>query len=194
MNPQKRQLLSIGLGYKAAIFVLLYLSSFLPAFDKSSPHVYSRWDSIHYQAIAENGYQFENQWAFFPAIPFIISLFPSQLLANVAIGLISLPTITTFYDLSLTTLKDPSLAYVSTLLSIFTSSPAIVHISGYAEPLFTFCAYRGILECSRRRWFRAALCFMFASALRSNGILLSGFLVWNLAAHPILFCQKVIQN
>jgi GPI mannosyltransferase 2 len=187
----KTQLLLIGLAYKAVVFTLLFAAGYLPDFDQSSPHVYSRWDSIHYESVAKTGYMFEHQWAFFPAVPFIFSLLPSQLASGVLIGFISIPTIPTLYDLSLVTLKSPSLAYIATLLSIFTSSPAVVHVAGYAEPLFTFCAYRGLLECTRGHWYLAATFFMIASSLRSNGILLAGFLVWHLLASPLLLNRKV---
>jgi GPI mannosyltransferase 2 len=184
------QLLFIGLAYKAFVFALLFAAGYLPDFDKSSPHVYSRWDSIHFETLAQTGYKFEHQWAFFPGVPFVSSFLPSQLASGIFIGLFSIPTIPALYDLSVVALKSPSLAYVATLLSIFTSSPAVVHVSGYAEPLFTFCTYRGLLECSRRHWYFAALYFMIASSIRANGILLAGFLLWSLLVHPFLFKRK----
>src|ERR1700744_3804927 len=118
----KARLLAIGLAYKTVVFALLFVTRYLPDFDQSSPFVYSRWDTIHYSSLAENGYAFEHQWAFFPGIPLISALFPSQLAAGVLIGLTSLPTITTLYDLSYITLGSADLAYTSSLLSIFTSS------------------------------------------------------------------------
>ena len=187
----KNKLLLIGLAYKTTVYFILFISRVLPDFDQSSSHVYSHWDTIHYESLAQSGYKFEHQWAFFPGIPFITSLIPSQLASGILIGLISIPTIPTLFDLSLAVLKLPNLAYLTTLLSIFTSSPAIIHIAGYAEPLFTFCSYRGMLECTRAHWYSAALYFMIASALRSNGILLAGFHIWHLIAYPLLFNGRV---
>ena len=187
----KFTLLCIGLAYKATVFLILLIASRLPDFDQSSPHLSSRWDSLHFQALAQNGYLFEHQWAFFPAIPFVISYFPNHFISGTLIGFISIPSTLALFDLSLALFKSPNFAYLSALLSIFSSSPHIVHISGCAEPLFAFCSYRGMLECSRRRWLYAAVYFTLASALRSNGILLAGFHIWYLISLPILFGRAV---
>ena len=187
----KTQLLLIGLGFKAVVFALLFLSGYLPDFDQSSPHVYSRWDALHYDAITKHGYSFEHQFAFFPGAPFFAGLLPSQLPSGLVFGLLSIPSAAALYDLSLQTLSSPSIAYLSTLLSIFTSSPAVFHISGTPEPIFAFCTYRGLLECSYKRWYRAAILFMIAGSLRSNGILLAGFHLWYLLVHPFLTSGKV---
>jgi Gpi18-like mannosyltransferase len=187
----KTQLVWIALGHKAVSLLILFASGYLPDFDQSSPHTHSRWDTLHYAAISKHGYSFENQFAFFPGAPFFAALFPSQLTAGIVFGLFSIPSTIALYDLSLLVLKSPSKAYLAALLSIFTSSPAVVHISGCPEPLFTFCTYRGLLECARKRWYAAALLFMIAGTLRSNGILLAGFHLWYLLIRPFITTRKV---
>lgn len=47
-----------------------------------------------------------------------------------------------------------------------------------------------MLYCAQSNWFLATLCFTFASTFRSNGILLSGFILWGLLIQPFLTTAK----
>lgn len=48
-----------------------------------------------------------------------------------------------------------------------------------------------MLHCARTQWFSASVCFALASAFRSNGILLGGFVVWGMLVQPFLDRKRV---
>ncbi len=48
-----------------------------------------------------------------------------------------------------------------------------------------------MLHCAHGNWITATLSFIIASAFRSNGIFLSGFLVWGLVVEPLINRRKV---
>jgi phosphatidylinositol glycan class V len=43
-----------------------------------------------------------------------------------------------------------------------------------------------MLSCARSRYFSASIYFALAGTFRSNGILLSGFILWDMIAEPFL--------
>lgn len=114
---------------------------------------------------------------------------------------------TTLYELTLRLTGSPQMALLSSLLSLLPSSPATLRLVPYTEPFFTFLSYKGMfrihldqhelnvmsvgmLYCANSNWFRALACFWFASYFRSNGFLLSGFIVWGMLVEPVLLRQK----
>jgi phosphatidylinositol glycan class V len=48
-----------------------------------------------------------------------------------------------------------------------------------------------MLACTRNQWTRASLYFALATTVRSNGILLSGFIIWGLTILPFVLGQAV---
>lgn len=94
------------------------------------------------------------------------------------------------YDLSLHHFRSHSLAFLSAALSVFSSSPAALKLAPYNEPFFTYLSYRGMLACARSKWAAASICFTMASMFRSNGIFLSGFILWGMLVTPLLTRQK----
>ena len=67
---------------RIAIFCLIVFSgSFGIEYDSSSTvwmgksivTKFIRWDAVHFLAIAQNGYQFEQQFAFFPGLPLVLN-------------------------------------------------------------------------------------------------------------------------
>lgn len=49
----------------------------------------------------------------------------------------------------------------------------------------------GMYACTQNKWLTATVYFAVAGAFRSNGILLSGFILWGLMVQPFLFGKKV---
>ncbi|RJE25290.1 hypothetical protein PHISCL_02379 [Aspergillus sclerotialis] len=144
----------------------------------SVPLRFVRWDSIYYVDIAENGYVFEQEWAFGYGYTKVLR-FLSPILA--------------LYRLTLNvfghqTAPQRLLAYVSAALHII--SPAGAFLSApYGESLFSFLNLSGFYIYSSALYddrigkgsFRnakvltSAVLFAAATMVRSNGIL-SGFL------------------
>ena len=66
---------------------LLLLPQFTPAWDDAASAVldpeylwlqgFLRWDTLYFEKIARNGYQLENEFAFMPGLPWLMSHFRS---------------------------------------------------------------------------------------------------------------------
>ena len=162
------------------LLLLRALTHFVPPFDEAAAHdPLVRWDAIHFLAIAKDGYTYEHNWAFFPALPAIIrsaGLLPTSAL----ITCISLDGLRILFELSTEVLGSSSLARIVTILALLPSSPIPLFLVPYNEPFFTYLSYRGMLYSSRSQWLKAAVSFALASCFRSNGIFLAGFIIWGL--------------
>ncbi|KAG1746094.1 glycosyltransferase family 76 protein [Suillus lakei] len=208
-----RTLLIISVVVRLAVWALASISAYLlPLFDaspsiwisgKSPSSVLLRWDAFHFVHIAREGYVYEYEWAFFNGVPLLMRIsahlqalagFSSNewgMLLRGGAGMAILCDSThVLYYLSLHHLRSPSLAFLSTALSIFSSSPAALRLASYSEPFFTYLSYRGMLACVRSKWTAASICFALASMFRSNGMLLSGFILWGMLVTPFLTGQK----
>ncbi|OJA12980.1 hypothetical protein AZE42_06540 [Rhizopogon vesiculosus] len=207
-----RDLLVLSLLVRLAIWSLALLSAYLlPLFDASPsiwnsgtiPSVLLRWDAFHFAHIAEKGYVYEHEWAFFNGVPLLMHV-SAQLQALAGFGsnnwatllqggacmAILCDSIQVLYHLSLHHLHSPSLAFLSTALSLFSSSPVALRLASYSEPFFTYLSYRGMLACARSQWTVASLCFTLAGLFRSNGMFLSGFIIWGMLVTPFLTGRK----
>ncbi|KAJ6558584.1 glycosyltransferase family 76 protein [Mycena vulgaris] len=166
---------------------LLLLAHLFPPFDAATPHLLLRWDALHFLHIARSGYVYEHEWAWLPGLPFLLSLFPNSPLAPTLLSLaIACDASETMYSLSLHHLGSPALAKLAAVLALLPSSPATLFLAPYTEPFFTYLSYKGMLYCATSRYFAAAIAFTLAAAFRSNGFLLSGFIVWGLLVQPYL--------
>jgi phosphatidylinositol glycan class V len=164
-----------------------------------------RWDAFHFAHVAQDGHSYEHEWAFFPALPFVMHV-SGSLLSSIGFGSSSPDRSTmllggtilaalfdstrVLYHLSLHHLRSPSAAFLATALSLLSSSPATLRFASYNEPFFTYFSYRGMLACARSQWLTASVWFALASAFRSNGILLCGFIVWGMLVTPYLSARR----
>ncbi|PVF97465.1 mannosyltransferase [Serendipita vermifera] len=196
-------------GYRIACAAVLLLCGFLPAFD-ASHHVISptststslldrfisttvRWDTFHYLEIARSGYHYEHLFAFLPGTPTVMrmasafSVYDAQsiMLWGSWVVILLCSTTKTLYDLTLEHTHSRDLAVLATVSSIFTTSPATLLHAPYSEPFFAFLSFRGMLYSSRRMWLKATLMFSVASLFRSNGVILSGYIIWGILLEPL---------
>ena len=152
----------------------------------------SSWDGEHYLLIAEEGYKYETNLAFFPLYPLLIRavtytvLVPLQhiglemhsimLIAGVMVNLVAFP-IASYYLYKLTALKypqDPIVSHIAVFL--FTINPANIFMSGvYTECLFSLFSYACIYYLFAGKSGRASLYLALACGTRSNGIALCIF-------------------
>ena len=202
------------LGRVLTAAFIISLTYLLPLFDSSPqlilnssvpPWISSllRWDAFHFAHVAQEGHAYEHTWAFFPALPSIMRV-SGHLLSRVGLtspdlagSLVGGPVLAATFDstrvlyrLSLHHLGSPSAAFLAAVLSLLSSSPATLRFAPYTEPFFTYCSYRGMWACARSQWFAASVWFAFASAFRSNGIFLSGFVLWGTLVVPCLSARK----
>ncbi|KIO23823.1 glycosyltransferase family 76 protein [Tulasnella calospora MUT 4182] len=166
-----------------------------------------RWDVFHFANIALNGYTHEHLFAFFPGTPFLMRLFAEAglrvfnvvgftdrtsvlegdvLLGGAAASLLLCDWTGDLYDLTVAVGGTPSMAKLTTLLSLLPLSPSTLLFAPYAEPFFATLSYKGILACHRKKWIKATVCFMLATAFRSNGTMLAGFIIWSLFVEPLV--------
>ncbi|KAH0826989.1 glycosyltransferase family 76 protein [Lanmaoa asiatica] len=162
-----------------------------------------RWDAFHFAQVAQEGHVYEHAWAFFPALPLSCAC-PGHILsraglssADVVAPLLGGAVLAAIFDstrvlyrLSLHHLRSPSAAFLAAALSLLSSSPATLRFAPYSEPFFTYCSYQGMWSCARSRWFSASVWFALASAFRSNGIFLAGFIAWGMLVEPYLSARK----
>lgn len=153
----------------------------------------SRWDAEHFLFIAERGYLFEHNFAFFPLLPVVLRglaetlLWPlsgwlsvrGRLLVAVALGnsALFLLSVVALHALSRTVLQDRRLALLSSLLYCVT--PANVFMTaGYSESLFAALTFGGLFLLEKGFPLRACLALGIATAARSNGLVNAGFLLY----------------
>lgn len=153
-------LLRLAVLSRAVTFLLLQLTVRLPLFDASPLLVstgrpFLRWDTFHFLHVAEQGYAYEHEWAFFPGVPIVMhamaslvrlvhtSEHRSDLLLGGVAAAVTCDTTRTLYALSLHHLQSPQLAFLVSLLSLLPSSPVTLQYAPYSEPFFTYFSYKG---------------------------------------------------
>ncbi|XP_053744132.1 palmitoyltransferase ZDHHC18-A [Synchiropus splendidus] len=160
----------------------------------------SHWDAEHFLFIAERGYLYEHNFAFFPLFPIVLRglaetlLWPlsgclsvrGRLLVAVALGngVLFLLSVVALHALSRVVLQDRRLALLSSLLYCVT--PANVFMTaGYSESLFAALTFGGLYLLEKGFTFRACLALSIATAARSNGLVNIGFLLYLPSLHAI---------
>ncbi|XP_042544689.1 GPI mannosyltransferase 2 [Dipodomys spectabilis] len=153
----------------------------------------SRWDAEHFLFIAEHGYLYEHNFAFFPGFPLAL-LVGSELLRPlrgllsqrscllIAVALLnslfSVLAAVTLHDLGCLVLHCPHQAFYAALL--FCLSPANVFLTaGYSEALFAFLTFSAMGQLERGRGWTSGLLFALATGVRSNGLVSVGFLLYS---------------
>ena len=164
---------------------------------------FDNWDSEYYIYIAQHGYTFLQSMAFFPLYPWLmwlvgrVLLFPLNfiladrslfLLAGTLINCSVFPlAATALYLLTLLQTDNQRLSIVTVLL--FCVNPASIFMSAvYTESLFAFCTFIGLCLLISEHCWNASLMFALASATRSNGTVLAGFI----AFHHLQYLYRTI--
>jgi GPI mannosyltransferase 2 len=154
---------------------------------------FRRWDALYFLHIAEHGYSYENTLAFFPLFPLSVRvvanslLLPLQYCASYAnVLLVSAVLVnflsfvlsaTTLYQLSKQLLCNDALAYRA--VQLYCVNPASIFFSAaYSEPMYALLAWQGMLAIERNRQLFAACCFALSGAVRSNGLINIGFVLY----------------
>ncbi|GAN01003.1 dolichol-p-mannose mannosyltransferase [Mucor ambiguus] len=211
------RLVTIGLAIAVYFFTGSYDSSGeiqLKASAKCALNVFLRWDALYFLHIAEKGYVFEQETAFFPVMPLLAKLLantvflPLQgLLGNRYTLLLSGVTVANvsfvlaagaFYKLTIAVLpKNKQLAYVSSI-AFCLSPPAMFMSSFYTESIFALMTFTGMRWAIEKKYMQSALIWGIASAVRSNAIVYAGFffydLVWIRLIHRKNFVTGVLRS
>ncbi|CAG8489473.1 13198_t:CDS:2 [Ambispora gerdemannii] len=188
------------------------VSTLLTAKNSSSSTVlqaFLRWDAFYFLHLAEEGYVYEQEHAFFPLFPILvrgianfIKLFPliSTFIVSyertvlLVIGVLLsnfffVAAAVAIYNLSIAIFHNKRFAWITAIFYIL--SPSCIFMSSlYTESLFAFLSFLGMRYVVEKRYWRAAFVWAFASFTRSNGIAYAGFFVFNL----ILKKDDIINN
>ncbi|KAL2084979.1 hypothetical protein ACEWY4_020497 [Coilia grayii] len=152
-----------------------------------------RWDAQHFLFIAERGYVFEHNFAFFPLLPVLLRCVAAGLLwplgswltlhgrLLVAIALVNsalfVLSVAALYGLGCLVLQDRRLSLLSALLYCLT--PANVFLmAGYSESLFAALTFGGLWLLEQGSTTKACLVLGLATGARANGIVNVGFLLY----------------
>ncbi|XP_060703517.1 palmitoyltransferase ZDHHC18-A isoform X1 [Hemiscyllium ocellatum] len=155
---------------------------------------FSCWDAQHFLFIAEFGYVYEHNFAFLPLFPVSLRvvaetvlsplrcflnlhsrLLLSAVLLNAVIFILSAVVL---YHLGGVVLRDRRLAFLSSLL--FCLTPANVFMSAaYSESMFMLLTFGGMLNLEKGWLVTSCFLFSLSAAVRSNGIVNAGFLLYS---------------
>lgn len=181
----------------AFVVLALRLLSFVTRFDVSGS-VFGRWDAVHFFAIAERGYAFEQQGAFQPGWHVLLRL-AGTLVATLRALFASTPSpggITT-EDIELAALGLNLLFRTASTVALYRLAVPLVGrgralLAGilhalppapapgltYTEPAFALALFGGLLALRRGGWVRAALYFAAATSVRATGVFAAPVLAW----------------
>ncbi|XP_065713325.1 GPI mannosyltransferase 2 [Patagioenas fasciata] len=164
----------------------------------------SRWDAEHFLFIAERGYLYEHNCAFFPLYPLSLragaeaALWPlrrllrlrSRLLLSAALlnSLFAVLAAAALYKLGCAVLRCRRAAFLAAAL--FCVSPANVFLAAaYSESMFCCLAFGAMWRLERGQRWRGALLFSLATGARANGVVNAGFLLYSCAKRLALQLQ-----
>ncbi|KAM6399483.1 GPI mannosyltransferase 2 [Rhynochetos jubatus] len=154
----------------------------------------SRWDAEHFLFIAERGYLYEHNCAFFPLYPLSVralaegALWPLQrllrlrsrlLLSAVLLNsLFSVLAAAALYKLGCVVLRCRGVAFLAAVL--FSVSPANVFMAAaYSESMFAFLAFSAMWQLEKGQSWLSGLLFSLASGVRANGLINAGFFLYS---------------
>ncbi|XP_010166839.1 GPI mannosyltransferase 2 [Antrostomus carolinensis] len=154
----------------------------------------SHWDAEHFLFIAERGYLYEHNCAFFPLYPLSLragaeaALWPLQpllrlrsrllLSATLLNSLFSALAAAALYELGCVVLRCRRLAFLAALL--FSLSPANVFMAAaYSESMFAFLVFSAMWQLEKGQSWLSGLLFSLASGVRANGLINAGFFLYS---------------
>lgn len=153
----------------------------------------SHWDAEHFIFIAERGYIYEHNFAFFPLFPLILRLLAAtalwpicgfltmhgRLVLAVAIvnSILFVISAVALYKLSRLVVQNRKLALVAVLMYCLTPANVFM-VAGYSETLFAALTFSGLWLLEKRFTIGACLLLGFATGARANGLVNAGFLLY----------------
>ncbi|XP_065888631.1 GPI mannosyltransferase 2-like isoform X2 [Dysidea avara] len=153
---------------------------------------FTRWDSEWLLHVAHHGYQYEQCVAFFPLYPLMVHVLYRLaspwvpllhdkdiiLVCGVCVNICAfLLAGLVLFKLTNQMFHNPRLSHMTIIL--FCINPAIVFMTTtYTESLFTLLVFTGLWALHNDLTWTSAIIFSLATLTRSNGIILSGYLVW----------------
>lgn len=158
----------------------------------------SRWDAEHFLFIAEHGYVYEHNCAFFPLFPLSLRAaagavlwplqgslcFRSRLLLSAALlnTIFSALASWALYELGCVVLQCRRQAFLAATL--FCITPANVFMAAaYSESMFALLAFGAMWQLEKGHLWASTLLLSLTSGVRANGVINAGFLLYAQAKH-----------
>ncbi|CAG8629555.1 7982_t:CDS:2 [Paraglomus occultum] len=195
--------------YDSAADVLFQANSLLQKLFNLTFRAFLRWDAFYFLHLAEEGYVYEQEHAFFPVLPLVIRFFGNYvlwplewlllkkqvlLLAGILVSNFSFVCATgMIYKLTLSISNDHKFSLITALFYILTPSNIFMS-SLYAESLFAVLSFMGMRWVMQGNFWKAALVWSVASGVRSNGITYIGFFVFELLKSHAGGCKHLIKK
>ncbi|KAJ1723026.1 ER membrane glycoprotein subunit of the GPI transamidase complex-like protein [Coemansia erecta] len=171
------------------------ISALCNRFARGLAQVVVRWDAFYFVHIADAGYVYEQEHAFFPLLPLLMRMLNSTVLLPLAsavgrqLSLIVAGVIVsnvsfvlaaaTLYKLGAETMRNERLAYIAALMYVI--APSNIFMSAVCtESLFALVVFLAMLFIGRRNYLLAAGCLGISGLCRSNGLVYAGFFIWNM--------------
>lgn len=171
----------------SSLLTLLYgVASYEVINDENGPvsEIFSRWDSVHYAAIAEQGYVQDTEKAyricFFPLFPFLAAPI-AHICGDATIALLIIANLAciaacvVFYRLVEMDF-DSETALRSVFAMLVFPTAYFLHV-GYTESLFLATSIAALLFARRNMWVAAGLLAILATLTRMTGLALLPALV-----------------
>ncbi|KAI7871482.1 GPI mannosyltransferase 2 [Spinellus fusiger] len=168
-----------------------------------------RWDALYFLHIAEHGYVYEQEYAFFPMMPVAARLLSDTLLSPLhnALGNIKYTLILggaivsnvsfvlaagALYKLGRTLFpRHGSMAFVSSV-AFCLSPPSMFMSSFYTESLFAYTSFMGMYWVARKHYLSASVVWGLASLTRSNAIIYTGFFIYEFIVTQMSLCTGIV--
>ncbi len=169
------RVLLILVTYIGVVLLTVPKYSTTPTYIHTLLLAWNHWDASNYVRIAQYGYQYVPDLAFFPLFPaciWLIShiignyLLVGMLLSNLAL----LGTLPILYQLALDIANEQVARRTLLYLCIFPT--AFYLFAAYNESFFLLFSIGAFLAMRRQRWLLAGMCGALAAGTRSAGVLL----------------------
>eukprot|EP00668_Euglena_longa_P014022 GGOE01017982.1.p1 GENE.GGOE01017982.1~~GGOE01017982.1.p1 ORF type:complete len:303 (+),score=59.14 GGOE01017982.1:28-909(+) len=192
--------LVLGIAFDALLYDYDTSTPLLSPPSAALPTAFVHWDAVYFLHLAAApDYTYEHFAAFFPGFPMAVRTLAGTVLRPLSLWcaertLFQVAALLTsnvcfvaaaglLYRLTEAVLEDRRWARAAALL--FCISPASVFMSAaYTESCYTMLGFAGMLAWVHRHRWVAAVLFMMATVVRSNGILLAGFFLYD-ALHVV---------
>mmetsp|Transcript_74574 Transcript_74574/g.155473 ORF Transcript_74574/g.155473 Transcript_74574/m.155473 type:complete len:451 (-) Transcript_74574:56-1408(-) len=160
---------------------------------------FAQWDAARFLLAARDGYLDEQSFAFQPGLPFLMWLL--QLLCPIksTAGLIICGLLWTNMAFVVSAVFLVELGYVLEFEMSFAHLAAILYCAGpatlfhssvYSESPFALCTIAGCIFLGRGMPWKSVVAFALGSCFRANGIVNSGFLLFEALTQSLIYPQK----
>ncbi|SAM00254.1 hypothetical protein [Absidia glauca] len=159
-------------------------------------NVFIRWDAIYFLHIAEHGYVYEQETAFFPFLPYLANylsqtvFMPLQAVVGRQYTIVIVAALISNisfvfaagYLFKLTRLIYPANTQLAkySAVAFCISLPSMFMSAFYTESLFALLSFMGMYHITKQRYLLASILWGLASSTRSNAIIYAGFFIYEL--------------